>query len=404
MTRSPLGIMPENISVTHLWIDYSPSLFDRAHPVCLSLGVESHVVCASYIDNGAVPLPMTYCLRYRKPKETNSQSWLARAWRRVRAEVDLIQYGGFARSHFRKYSPNIAHIHFGTTAAYLIKAGAWPKCRTVVSFYGVDASAAMLDRKTLRLYREVFQRAAVIHVLCEEVRQRLQAAGCPDEKIQVANLPIQLTKIRKLPSLQSNNLRLLIPARFVEKKGHEVLLDALVALRKMGRTDIRLTCFGYGDTGWLYAAIRARSLEWCVQIVDNGQSNQFLEDYVGILSNHDIVLAPSVSARNGDDEGGAALTLVMAQAAAKPVIASDYPGVERSVNHMSEGLIVKAGDVAALAEAIDFLGGRPDLWGVFGENGCQRVTRDFAEALYVDNLIRWYTEGSIVWGKDVPTQ
>ena len=99
-----------------------------------------------------------------------------------------------------------------------------------------------------------------------------------------------------------------------------------------------------------------------------------------MLRRHDVVLAPSIRAASGDDEGGPALTLVMAQAAGKPVIASDFPGIERSVTSGVEGLIVPAGDVAALHDAMLALDCDVERWRAFGAAGRVRAIRDFSDA------------------------
>ncbi len=378
------------MKITHLWQDYSPNLFDRAHPLCLAHGVQSEVVCQAFIDNGAAALPHTSWVRRRAPAESNSTALAARIARRLRRPLDLARFARLVQARVQAGAPQVLHLHFGTTAAALVQRHALPSLPMVVSFYGMDVSQSLRDADTLRAYAMVFRQATLLHVLCDEARQRLVDAGCAADKIRIANLPIDLAAIPDIGTTPTPTTRFLIPARFVEKKGHKLLLDAMRQLCDAG-LPVQLTCFGYGPTDWLVQAVAERGLGQAVRVVNNQQSGNFIADYVDMLQAHDVVLAPSIRASNGDDEGGPALTLVMAQAAGKPVIVSDFPGAERSVADGREGLVVPAGQAEALAAAMRGMVGDHARWQRMGQLGRQRVVVEFSEAAYWQQLQGWYS-------------
>lgn len=375
--------------ITHIWLDYSPNLFDRAHPLCLSHGLDSEVVCLAFIDNGAMPLPGTFFVRKRDPAESNSRSLIHRVIRRLRRPIDTARFARLIKARIQAFRPDVLHLHFGTTAAVLENLGALPDLPMVVSFYGVDVSQSLRDPNILRAYRSIFLKAGVLHVLCDEAQHRLVSAGCPPEKIRIANLPANLDNIPDIGVDPNNGTRFLIPARFVEKKGHMVLLRAFKRLLH-DNPQIRLTCFGYGPGAWLERDVAELGLDQAVQIVNNQQTGNFTAEYISMLRRHDVVLAPSIRSSNGDDEGGPALTLVMAQAAGKPVIVSDFPGAERSVSDGEHGLVVPAGDVDALQQAMASMVGHVELWQKFGRAGRQRVVHEFSDAAYWASLQDWY--------------
>jgi len=376
--------------VTHIWLDYSPNLFDRAHPLCLSHGLDSEVVCLAFIDNGAMPLPGTFFVRKRDPVESNSRSLIRRVIRRLRRPIDTARFTRLVKARIQAFRPDVLHLHFGTTAAVLENLGALPDLPMVVSFYGVDVSESLRNPGTLRAYRSIFQKASVLHVLCDEAQHRLVSVGCPPEKIHIANLPANLDNIPDIGVELVNGTRFLIPARFVEKKGHIVLLTAFKQLL-LANPQVSLTCFGYGPTAWLERSVAELGLNQAVQIVNNQQTGNFTAEYISVLRQHDVVLAPSIRSSTGDDEGGPALTLVMAQAAGKPVIVSDFPGAERSVTDGEHGLIVPAGDVDALEQAMARMVGNIALWQQLGRAGRQRVVHEFSEAAYWASLQDWYS-------------
>ena len=382
------------LHVLHLWQDYSPNLFDKAHPLCLAHGLNSEVVCQAFIDNGAAALPGTYFLRKRSPEESNSRSLIRRLMRWLRRSWDSARFTQFVKLHLRQCQPDVLHIHFGTTAAMLAARRALPDLPMVVSFYGVDVSEALRNPDTLRAYQHIFRKAAILHVLCDEASHRLQAAGCPIGKICIANLPANLDAIPEVPTdIVSNDsaTRFLIPARFVEKKGHRQLLVAFKSLRDSGAA-VKLTCFGYGPTSWLTQAVSEMGLSSSVVVLDNRQSANFTAEYIQLLRVHDIIVAPSIRSPSGDDEGGPALTLVMAQASGKPVIVSDFPGAERSVTDGIEGLVIPAGNAAALANAMRTMLGRPKDWERMGKAGQRRVRSEFSADAYWATLSKWYFE------------
>ncbi len=377
------------MKITHLWQNYSPNLFDKAHPLCLSHGLDSEVVCQAFIDNGATPLPGTFFVRKHNPVESNSRSLARRVIRRLRRPLDTARFARLVRARTQMFRPDVLHLHFGTTAAVLENLGALPDVPMVVSFYGVDVSESLRDPDTLRAYRSIFRKASVLHVLCDEAQHRLVDVGCPPEKIRIANLPANLDNIPDIGVQPADGTRFLIPARFVEKKGHEVLLEAFKRLLQDGH-QVSLTCFGYGPSAWLERSVAKLGLDQIVHIVNNQQTSDFTAEYIRVLRQHDVVLAPSIRSRSGDDEGGPALTLVMAQAAGKPVIVSDFPGAERSVADGEQGLVVPAGDARALQLAMSKMVGNPALWQRFGRAGRQRVVHEFSEAAYWASLLDWY--------------
>ena len=379
------------MKINHIWQDYSPNLFDKSHPLCQLHGFNSEVVCQAFIDNGAKPLDGTYWVRKRDPSESNFVSFGARMLRRIRRPIDAISFARLVHSRIRTNSPDVMHLHFGTTASTLEQLGALPNLPMVVSFYGSDASASLRDPNILRAYRSIFKKASVLHVLCDEVQQRLVEVGCPAEKIRIANLPANLELIPDIGVEPTEITRFLMPARFVEKKGHVVLLTAFKRLLDDGHP-ASLTCYGYGPVEWLHRCVAELKLGQTVTIVNNQQSSNFMEEYLSLLRQHDVVLAPSIRSKTGDDEGGPALTLVMAQAAGKPVIVSDFPGSERSVTDAEQGLVVPVGDATALQKAMTVMICNHPMWQRFGRAGRKRVLNEFSEESYWTSLQDWYQD------------
>ena len=142
---------------------------------------------------------------------------------------------------------------------------------------------------------------------------------------------------------------LLFVGRLADKKGVDVLLEALARLRDM--PDLSLHVIG---TGPEEARLRQQ-----VQRLDLDK----VVDFVGPVPNKDLPLwyqrsallaFPSVVTPYGDQEG-LGLVPVEALACGCAVVASDLPAVRDVIRDKQTGLLVPPGDPAQLAEALHVL-------------------------------------------------
>jgi colanic acid/amylovoran biosynthesis glycosyltransferase len=169
-------------------------------------------------------------------------------------------------------------------------------------------------------------------------------------------------------------LRVLTAARFVEKKGHVHLLEAVKLLRDRG-VELRVHLAGDGP---LEAVLRKRAVELAVS-----ESVEFL----GRVS-HDDLLAdleggrwgamalPSIVTPSGQLEG-IPVSLIEAMACGLPVVGTDAGGVPELLAD-GAGLLVPPGDVPALADALELLAREPAKRAALGERGRARVEEAFS--------------------------
>ena len=375
--------------VLHIWEEYSPSLFDQSHPLCLSNGINSVVVCRNFFRDGSKALKSTYWVRVKEPSENNRGGLANRVKRFIRKRIDHFYFIKLVSDQVKNFDPFTIHFHFGTTAALFSDSPILIGRNVVVSFYGADISQALTKSKTLGAYRLLFKRCNIFHVLCSEARERLVRLGCAANKIKITNLPVRFISLPPLSSIRRGAFIFVMAARFVPKKGHHL---AFFAIRKLidDGWDVRLKCLGYGPDNWLTSLAIKHDLTNHVEIINNQQTSDFMRDYSLILANSHAVIAPSLRSTDGDDEGGPALTVIAAQGASRPVIVSDFPGSERSVTDGVEGLVVRQGDGLTLFQAMrSFVAGEVD-YRTMGIRGCKRVREEFSVANYVCHLTNWY--------------
>lgn len=168
-------------------------------------------------------------------------------------------------------------------------------------------------------------------------------------------------------------MRGIIAARMVAKKGHETLFWAIAAARANG-VDLALDLFGDGPL-----EPQLRQLAQDLGIAD-------LINFGGVLGHdalmqrlgagaYDVAVLPSVTARDGDKEG-IPVFLMEAMGAGLPVIATPNGGIAELVAQDC-GLLVPEYDTAALADALVDLARDGSLRNKIATKGRAQVVEHF---------------------------
>jgi glycosyltransferase involved in cell wall biosynthesis len=178
------------------------------------------------------------------------------------------------------------------------------------------------------------------------VREYMSGRGIPADRIvYVPNgVPALHDAARRRPP--SGTWTLGTVALFRPRKGTEILLEALAALRSRG-LDVRLRAVGGFETLGYETGIRALAKQLDLDTAI---------DWIGFTRNVDRELAkvdlfvlPSLFGE------GLPMVVLEAMAVGLPVVASRIEGVPNAVVHRETGLLVEAGSVSQLAQAIEEL-------------------------------------------------
>ena len=169
-----------------------------------------------------------------------------------------------------------------------------------------------------------------------------------------------------------------IAARLVPAKGHEYLFRA-VALLRDEMPQLRVLVLGQGD---LDDALRRLAQDCGINAIVHFAG--FRGDMAYCVQALDIGIQPSV------DCDTSSFSLKEQMAAEKPVIASDYGGLTEIVTDGIEGLVIPAGTVAPLAEAMRILAANPDRRAQMGRDGRQRVLREFTIQVFARRTVEAY--------------
>jgi len=289
---------------------------------------------------------------------------------------------------------SIIHAHFGHIAYKYIGLAKLLNVPMVVTFYGVDASACAVDPYWIKRLKVMFQYASVIIVLCESAKKSLISVGCKESKIIIWDIGIPIENYKYEPTLklkENTVVRFLIVARFVEKKGYDVLLDAFKKLSQ-NESNISLTIVGYGPLkSKIKSKIEFLNLQEYINVIDTSEVSNFFEMFKYNLETHDLFVLPSIIASNGDDEGGPPIVITNAMAAGLPVISTPVGGIERAIIDNKTGFLVKPNDSDSLHEKMSYLCKHKSQWRVVSDAARLLVESNFNKEKQLEKINKIYS-------------
>jgi colanic acid/amylovoran biosynthesis glycosyltransferase len=255
---------------------------------------------------------------------------------------------GRVERHIRDAAPDVLHAHFGQVAVRVLPAVAQQHVPLITSFYGLDATAFADSRVGQASLPRLFATGALFIAEGPVMRQRLIALGAPADRVRVVPIAIDSARYPRW-SRQPGEPYVLFLARFVEKKGLPDAIAAFAAAR-IARPDLKMRIIGDGPEGQRARAVAlthgvAAHIEWL--------GPRPHAECIEYLRGASVLIQPSVTAEDGDTEGGAPTTLIEAQAIGTPIVATRHadiphvapagPGIhlsnEHDVRDLAAGLI-----------------------------------------------------------------
>jgi len=376
-----LHAFPAWLPLTQTWM-YTQVRF-------LPAEVEAHVVCQTTENLDQFKVAKLHALS-REPLGR-------RLWEKGLRRLHLRPRFGFVLTVSRRVHAQVLHSHFGDLAWAYAPAAARAGLKHVCSFYGYDLG--WLPRSNpvwLGRYRELF--ASVDRVLCEGSRmaESLQALGCPAAKIRVHHLGVSLGDIPFRPRRWSPGepLRVLIAASFQEKKG---IPDAVEALgRLQSRVRLEITIVGDANTetksqaekAKILAAIERNGLGPRTRLLGYRSWAQLFEE----AYRHHVFLHPSVTAADGDSEGGVPVTLIEMAATGMPVVSTTHADIPEVVLHGTTGLLAREHDVEGLVACMERLVSQPQAWDGMVQAARLHLEENYDAVKQGQHLARLYAE------------
>ena len=115
-------------------------------------------------------------------------------------------------------------------------------------------------------------------------------------------------------------------------------------------------------------------------------------EYLEELARAHFLLAPSITAADGDSEGGAPVCLIDAQALGVPIVATTHCDIPEVTRPDGSALLAPERDVPALADRLDELLSHPERWAAMGRAGRAHIEAEFDIRTQVDRMADLYEE------------
>lgn len=234
----------------------------------------------------------------------------------------------------------------------------------IVTGHGGDVTS--LNKVIIKKLKvRCLKRASHVTVVSEYLKSKVQELT-PELEPSVISMGVNTEKFGKqyyVPNYfgQGDNKVVLFVGRLAEKKGVTYLIDA------MRRVDAKLVIVGDGP-------LRNVLQE---QAKDMGQKVCFLgskthDELKTIYASADIFVAPSVTAKDGDQEGFG-LVMLEAMASGLPIVASNSGGISQLIHDRVNGLLCDERDVKGLSEHINNLLTNQKLYNYITDFGAKTV-------------------------------
>lgn len=245
--------------------------------------------------------------------------------------------------HLLKLLPNYDIVH----AHWLIPQGivqSFFKKPYVVTGHGGDITS--FNKGVLRKLKiRCLKRASSVTVVSEHLKKKVQEL-VPDINPAVIPMGVDTKKFGRqyyVPNYfgQGDKKVVLFVGRLAEKKGVTYLIDA------MRKIDAILVIVGDGS---LKKALEHQASDMGKKVVFLGAKTH--DELKSIYASADVFVAPSITAKDGDQEG-IPTAIMEAMASGLPIVASNSGGISQLIQDGENGLLCEEKDVDSLGKSIN---------------------------------------------------
>lgn len=297
-------------------------------------------------------------------------------WRVAKQLEDLIDYDGY----------ELVHAHTPRTAIV----GRWAARRAGVPFVyhvhspaGRDSTYRLSNWANTAVEAVCLRGADQLIAVSPSLRQYMLERGIADKRVACVpnGVPGASDAVERRPPTGTWTLGTI--ALFRQRKGTEVLIEALAALRSRG-LNVRLRAVGGFETPEYEKAMR--DLAERLGLQDAIDWIGFTRDVNRELTKMDLFVLPSLFGE------GLPMVVLEAMAAGVPVVASRVEGVPEAVRHRETGLLVEPRSVSQLAGAIEkFVAGEVD-YSALSRGARQRHSALFSDVTMAAGVAAVYDE------------
>lgn len=374
------------LNAFHTWLPNTQTWMHAQVQKLLELGIDTHVACERTRNLEQFHVANIHALA----NESRSNE----IWHRILRTMNIRTRHNHLLRTGQRIGATVIHSHFGNTGWYNQPAVNKLGIPHVVTFYGWDVNLLPQQFLWPERYRALFREADLF--LCEgkHMAKCIIALGCPAEKVKVQHLGVDIDRFAFRPRKYSPSepLRIMIAASFREKKG---IPDAIRAVGLLNR-DIPLQLTIIGDAGQDTQSRREKSLIISDLEKEGLMQNTRLLGYqphqvmLDEAYRQHIFLSPSLTAQDGDTEGGAPVSLIEMAATGMPIVSTRHCDIPEVILDGVTGLLADERDVHELHRHLRWWASHPEAWEDMLTSGRQHIEREYALTQQVAKLVTHY--------------
>lgn len=224
----------------------------------------------------------------------------------------------------------------------------------------------------------------------------LMDLGCPKAKVKVHHLGVNVDAISFSPRSwrPGTPLRVLLAGSFTEKKGLPYAIKALGRL--VHAVELEVLVVGDADSKpahqlekfRILTAVQDSGLGSRVRMLGFQSHSQLLET----ARTCHIFMSPSVTAVDGDSEGGAPVTIIEMAASGMPVVTTRHCDIPEVLEGGASGLLADERDIDGLVDRLRQLLDNPDSWQSLTTAARRRIEVEFDAVTQGRRLAAYYDD------------
>ena len=262
------------------------------------------------------------------------------------------------------------------------------KGKLITSFRGFDISWYIQEYGE-HVYHKLFAQGDFFLPNCEYFKRLLLKLGCDEKKIRVHRSGIDCSRFvftpRRLHS--DGRVRIATTGRLIEKKGIEYSIRAIALIASVN-PNIEYNIIGDGPLKEnLQQLINSLNVSNIVKLLGWKKQQEVIE----ILNNSHIFVAPSVTGKDGDQEG-IPNVLKEAMAMGLPVIGTLHGGIPELIEDGISGCLVPERDADAISQKLSYLIEHSQVWAEMGQAGRTHVEEHYDINKLNDELVQIYQQ------------
>ncbi len=280
---------------------------------------------------------------------------------------------------FKNQKYALVHGHFGPGSLYALRYAEKFNLPLVATFHGYDVPLLRSEKRFRPEYLrygmlapKLLKRLTLAFCASTELQEMLIELGVPADRARVWRLGIDLSKFTPgNREFIQKPLDVVSIGRFVEKKGFEVALRGFAEAKRRGFNG-KYTIFGGGP---LESRLRAVVDELSLQddVVFAGTATQ--AELAARLSTADVLLAPSVTASDGDRESGL-IVIKEASASGTVPVGTWHGGLPEIIDDSQTGFLIPERAPSALADRLMALE-NPELRARLSSAAREKMIREY---------------------------